>query len=206
MRTELHVPSDLKFLAIVENWLLGSLQAELGESIDWSKHSNRLRLVLVEAYSNVVRHAHRDKPNLPVLMRLELQDRDIQLEIWDYGRGYDLSTYLPPEPQNLQEHGYGWLILNRLMDKVEYRLQINGRNCLKLEATFPDQDFQDIKLGYKSGTGNIDTLDEETSLPARVDSTDQLEREFGLGTEEQQPSENGKPFIEQDTEPSKQEY
>lgn len=152
MRTELHVPSDLKFLTIVENWLIGSLQAELGESVDWAKHSNRLRLVLVEAYSNVVRHAHRNQPNLPVLMRLELRGRDIHLEIWDYGRGYDLSTYLPPNPDELQEHGYGWLILNRLMDKVEYRLQINGRNCLKLESTFPAHDFQDIDLDENTAT------------------------------------------------------
>jgi serine/threonine-protein kinase RsbW len=51
MKTELHVPSDLKFLTIVENWLLGCLEVQLGESVDWSRQSNRLRLVLVEAYS-----------------------------------------------------------------------------------------------------------------------------------------------------------
>ncbi len=137
MKTELHVPSDLKFLSIVESWLLGSLEVELGDSVDWSRQSNRLRLALVEAYSNVVRHAHRDKPNLPVLIRLELKERDIILEIWDYGEGFDLSTYLPPNPDDKQESGYGWLIMNRLMDRVEYRLQVNGRNCLKLEASLP---------------------------------------------------------------------
>jgi serine/threonine-protein kinase RsbW len=137
MRTELHVPSDLKFLTIVENWLLGSLEVEIGDCVDWSRQSSRLRLVLVEAYSNVVRHAHRDQPNLPVLIRLELKDGNICLEIWDHGKGYDLSTYLPPEPEDCQEGGYGWLILNRLMDRVEYRLQVNGRNCLKLEAQLP---------------------------------------------------------------------
>lgn len=135
MRTELRVPSDLKFLSIVEHWLLGSLEAELGTLVDWPKQSNRLRLVLVEAYSNVVRHAHRDQPNLPILMRLEVQGRDLSLEVWDHGQGYDLSTYLPPSPSDCQENGYGWLILNRLMDKVEYRLQVNGQNCLKLEAS-----------------------------------------------------------------------
>ncbi|MGJ3253240.1 MAG: ATP-binding protein [Elainellaceae cyanobacterium] len=135
MRTELHVPSDLKFLNIVEGWLLGCLETELGDSVDWSRQANRLRLVLVEAYSNVVRHAHREQPNLPVLIRLEVKARDVCLEIWDYGKGFDLSTYLPPEPGDLQEGGYGWLILNRLMDRVEYRLQVNGRNCLTLEAT-----------------------------------------------------------------------
>lgn len=134
MRTELHIPSTLEFLNIAENWLLGSLKIELGDKVDWSRQSNRLRLSLVEAYSNVVRHAHRDRPNLPVLIRLEVKDRDLVLEIWDYGEGYDLSTYLAPCPQDKQESGYGWLILNRLMDRVEYRLQVDGRNCLKLEA------------------------------------------------------------------------
>ena len=137
MKTELHIPSDLKFLSIVENWLLGTLEIELGDSVDWSRQSNRLRLALVEAYSNVVRHAHRDQPNLPVLIRLELHDRDLALEIWDHGKGFDLSTYLPPNPDDKQENGYGWLIMNRLMDRVEYRLQVNGQNCLKLEANLP---------------------------------------------------------------------
>ena len=139
MRTELHVPSDLKFLTIVEEWLLKSLELELEDMVDWARQSSRLRLVLVEAYSNVVRHAHREQPNLPILIRLELKERDLHLEIWDHGRGYDLSTYLPPTPTEHQEGGYGWLILNRLMDRVEYRLQVNGRNCLTLEATLPEK-------------------------------------------------------------------
>lgn len=138
MKTELNVPSDLKFLTIVEEWLLSSLQLELGDSVDWSRQSSRLRLALVEAYSNVVRHAHKDKPQMPVLLRLELKDSSIALEIWDHGRGFDLSTYLPPKPNDKQENGYGWLIMNKLMDRVEYRLQVDGRNCLKLEASLSE--------------------------------------------------------------------
>ncbi len=138
MKSELHIPSDLKFLTIVENWLLGCLQLEMGESVDWMRLSSRLRLVLVEAYSNVVRHAHKERPNLPVLIRLEMKQRDIALEIWDRGDGFDISTYFPPSPIDKQEGGYGWLIMNRLMDKVEYQLQVNGGNCLKLETTIPE--------------------------------------------------------------------
>ncbi|MFW6358212.1 MAG: ATP-binding protein [Chroococcales cyanobacterium] len=138
MKTELHVPSDLKFLTVVERWLLDSLELELGDTVDWPRQSNRLRLALVEAYSNVVRHAHKGQPNLPVLVRLELDNRDLALEIWDHGKGFDLSTYLPPNPGDKQENGYGWLIMNRLMDRVEYRLQVNGRNCLKLETNLPE--------------------------------------------------------------------
>jgi len=137
MRTELHVPSDLQFLGVVETWLLGSLEIALPDQVDWSRQSNRLRLVLVEAYSNVVRHAHRDQPDLPILLKLELKERDLYLEIWDRGEGFNLDQYMPPSPDQLQEGGYGWLILNRLMDKVEYRLQVNGHNCLCMEAKLP---------------------------------------------------------------------
>ncbi|MBD2384920.1 ATP-binding protein [Cylindrospermum sp. FACHB-282] len=138
MKSELHVPSDLNFLNIVESWLLGCLKAQLGESVDWSRQSSRLRLALVEAYTNAVRHAHKDKPNLPILLRLELKNRDLAIEVWDYGEGFDMSTYFPPNPVEKKEGGYGWLIMNRLMDKVEYQLQVNGANCLKLEATLPE--------------------------------------------------------------------
>ncbi|MDP5017091.1 MAG: anti-sigma factor, partial [Dolichospermum sp.] len=69
MKSELHVPSDLSFINIVEDWLLGCLKVQLGESVDWPKQSSRLRLVLVEAYSNAVRHAHKEKPSLPILLR-----------------------------------------------------------------------------------------------------------------------------------------
>jgi serine/threonine-protein kinase RsbW len=140
MKTELHVPSDLQFLAIVENWLLGSLAVALPEQVDWADQAPRLRLALVEAYSNVVRHAHKDQPNLPILLRLEIKGRELHLEIWDHGDGFDLTGYMPPSPEQHQEGGYGWLILHRLMDRVEYRLQVNGQNCLMMETTLPHQD------------------------------------------------------------------
>ena len=138
MKSELHVPSDLSFINIAEQWLFGCLQLQLGESVDWIKQSGRLRLVLTEGYSNAVRHAHKNKPGLTILLRLELKDRDLSIEIWDYGEGFDLSTYFPPNPTEKQDGGFGWLILNRLMDKVEYQLQVNGANCLKLETTLPE--------------------------------------------------------------------
>lgn len=141
MKTELHVPSELRFLNIVENWLLGCLEMDLGESVDWARQSNRLRLVLAEAFSNVVRHAHRDRPYLPVWVRLELRNSDVCVEVWDYGRGYNLDEYMAPTPEAMQEGGYGWLIMNRLMDRVEYSLQVDveGRNCLKLEANLVEK-------------------------------------------------------------------
>ncbi|NJN22757.1 MAG: ATP-binding protein, partial [Leptolyngbya sp. RL_3_1] len=124
--------------AIVEGWLLEVLQIELGTLPDWPKWQNRLRLVLVESYSNAVRHAHRDRPDLPVKLRLEVKAENLLIEVWDSGQGFDLNSYMPPIPEHYQEGGYGWLILNRLMDKVEYKVQMpTGQNCLRLQASLP---------------------------------------------------------------------
>ncbi len=134
LKTELTVPSDLRFMAIVEHWLLESLQLEIDAEIDWSQVEKRLRLVVVEVYSNVVRHAHNEKPDLPVLIRIEMTNNNLSLEVWDQGEGFNIQEYAAPEPGDFQEGGYGWLILHRIMDRVEYQLQVGGdRNCLKLE-------------------------------------------------------------------------
>lgn len=138
MQTELRIPSDLKYLPTIEAWLLGTLRIELEAWPEWPKWENRLRLVIVEAYSNVVRHAHQGQPEMPVLLKLDLQTDVIHIEVWDHGQGFDLSTYLPPSPERQQEGGYGWMILNRLMDKVEYQVKgPDGRNCLQLQAHLP---------------------------------------------------------------------
>ncbi len=136
MKTELAIPSDLKFLAVVEDWLLSSLKAEIGTDIDldWKKVESRLRLVIVEVYSNIVRHAHQDRPDIPVVLRLGLEGRFLSLEVWDEGHGFDIRNYQAPNPNTPQEGGYGWLILHQLMDRVDYQLRVgDGRNCLTLE-------------------------------------------------------------------------
>ncbi|MEO1635418.1 MAG: ATP-binding protein [Cyanobacteria bacterium J06631_9] len=134
LKTELVVPSDLKFMEVVEHWLLESLQLEIDQKIDWSQVEKRLRLVVVEVYSNIVRHAHNEQPELPVLIRIELEDNNLSLEVWDQGAGFKLDNYAAPSPSDFQEGGYGWLILHRIMDRVEYQLHVGGeRNCLKLQ-------------------------------------------------------------------------
>jgi serine/threonine-protein kinase RsbW len=141
MKAELQVPSELRFLNVVEQWLLGFIEVNLAEGVDWTRQSNRLRLVLAETFSNVVRHAHREQPELPILLKVELVETDLCIEVWDHGSGYDLESYMAPTPEAMQDGGYGWLIINRLMDRVEYSLQVDDkkRNCLKLEANLADK-------------------------------------------------------------------
>lgn len=140
MKTELQVPSNLDFIKVVEHWLLESLGIELKHLETWPEVMQRLRLALVEAYSNAVRHAHQEEASLSVVLRLELTPKAIRLEIWDQGDGYDVEEYFPPSPEDFQEGGYGWLILTRLMDTVQYQVKAGeGWNCLYLETLHPSR-------------------------------------------------------------------
>ncbi len=152
LKTELTVPSDLRFMEVVEHWLLESLRLEINQKVDWEEVKKRLRLVVVEVYSNIVRHAHSDHPELPILIRIELdENNNLSLEVWDHGKGFKLDSYAAPSPSDYQEGGYGWLILHRIMDRVEYQLQVGGdRNCLRLE-----KDLASIKQMATSTNGGL---------------------------------------------------
>lgn len=68
----------------------------------------------------------------------------------------------------MQEHGYGWLILNRLMDKVEYRLQVSGRNCLSLAADLStavdsEEIQQDVAQRFDQNLDQNQNLDQTRS-------------------------------------------
>lgn len=133
MKTELLIPSDIQFISVVEQWLLGFLNLELEHFKGRPQIIQRLRLALAEGYSNAVRHAHKGKPSLPVKLRLEVVQDLILLEIWDQGDGYDIQQYSAPKPEDRQEGGYGWMILSRLVDDVRYETDLNGgSNCLRL--------------------------------------------------------------------------
>ncbi|MEM7067185.1 MAG: ATP-binding protein, partial [Cyanobacteria bacterium P01_B01_bin.77] len=82
----------------------------------------------------IVRHAHQDHPEIPVVLRLGVEGSFLSLQVWDEGHGFDMRNYQPPSPGDPQEGGYGWLILHQLMDRVDYQLRVgDGRNCLTLE-------------------------------------------------------------------------
>ncbi len=60
------------------------------------------------------------------LIRIEMTDNNLSLEVWDQGVGFNIKEYAAPEPGDFQEGGYGWLILHRIMDRVEYQLQVGA--------------------------------------------------------------------------------
>jgi serine/threonine-protein kinase RsbW len=91
----------------------------------------KIELAVMEALTNVVVHAYRERPGQPIVVSwVDRPDRLI-IEIRD--RGDSMST--PPDrgfPDPTEEGGRGWPIIRACLDRVKYESR-DGVNVLTLE-------------------------------------------------------------------------
>lgn len=91
--------------------------------------------VLVEAFTNVVRHAHYNKPEeTPVDIEVKIFPDQLELSVWDQGDGFDFEqrmNQLPELPDLDSLGGRGLFLIKRMTDQAHYRVA-DQRNCLIL--------------------------------------------------------------------------
>ena len=111
------VPASPRFLGdLARVWLTHALglAAEGPETV-------RVRLALVEALTNVVRHAYAGRPPGPMEMTLAMDGEEIVAVIEDEGTRFEPREDASlPAPSDLRESGYGLGIIREVMDDVEY--------------------------------------------------------------------------------------
>lgn len=113
------IPADVESMAIVRDRV-----NELLESKNWSEEEiDNVDLALDEALTNAIRHGCKNDPTKEVQCLVSFDDSgELSLVIRDPGSGFDPSVVPDPrEPRNLLKlGGRGVLLINRLMDIVEY--------------------------------------------------------------------------------------
>jgi serine/threonine-protein kinase RsbW len=96
-----------------------------------------LELALVEASTNVVRHAYRDLPAGLIRLRLSREDGILEIRVTDTGRSFDPSKIGPPpvpdpdDPSTWPEGGMGLYIIRSACDQLDYVREM-GANTLVL--------------------------------------------------------------------------
>ena len=98
------------------------------------------QLALAEAFTNAVRHAHRDKPQeTPIEIEVSASDRAIELRIWDMGAGFNLEHCLQRGQRRVDtsaEGGRGLSIIQQMADGLSYSRMPDQRNCLVIIKQF----------------------------------------------------------------------
>lgn len=127
-RQGIQVYTDLNLLTQVLAWFEQFNHPPVPHSV-WLE----CQLALAEAFTNAVRHAHAHKtPETPIDIEVAVDAQTIELKVWDYGPGFDLSRLSDEaiEP-DYGEHGRGLKIMQRVADVFRYD-QIDQRNCLQI--------------------------------------------------------------------------
>ncbi len=136
----LTLPSDMRMLSVARNFIEAvCLACELERRL---LHS--LVLATGEAFTNIVRHAHRDLTGAEVQMRLELDADGVILTFFDQGEPFDLQSVPHLPPGEVRVGGRGVFLLRTLMDDVTCRMRDsaargNALRMVKRRALAPRQ-------------------------------------------------------------------
>ncbi len=100
---------------------------------DRERLNEELQLAINEAFCNIVSHGYRNSKG-EIILRGELQDEGIVLELSDQGTVFDPSEVADPNFTGDRPNGFGWYIVKEIADKVIYARKESdkGWNHLKI--------------------------------------------------------------------------
>lgn len=98
------------------------------------------QLALAEAFTNAVRHAHRDRPSeTPIEIEVVLADALLEMRVWDHGAAINLNQVirnLSLEMDKDAEGGRGLKLMKQMADVLTYTRTPDQRNCLLIVKRF----------------------------------------------------------------------
>jgi serine/threonine-protein kinase RsbW len=124
----LTLPSDLRFLSVARAFLEAVCVAG---RFDYS-FTEAVVVAMHEAISNVIRHAHRDRPNAQLQIRCYLRQDGMELEVLDEGVPFDLAAVPVLDPAELRIGGRGVFLMRTLMDELSCKPLGERGNLLRM--------------------------------------------------------------------------
>jgi serine/threonine-protein kinase RsbW len=115
----LEVPAAIEYAASVSSWLHTILAGTDLGPIDGDCLSE-VELAIHEIWVNVVEHAYAGSADGVVHIDARNVAGGIEFQLRDQGIGFDPELVAEPDPEALQERGFGLFLVRRLMDEVTY--------------------------------------------------------------------------------------
>ena len=129
----LTIPSDLRLLALARSFVEAVCQvAGLDELA-----THQVVLAADEATNNVMRHAHRERPDALILIQCLVHEDYLEILLYDEGEPFDVSAVPHLNPAELRIGGRGVFLMRKLMDElsVQRRGERSG-NVLRMVKAF----------------------------------------------------------------------
>jgi sigma-B regulation protein RsbU (phosphoserine phosphatase) len=132
---EERVPARLDNLTELRSLLRGFL-SEAGCAVSSGEAVDKMELGLVEAFTNIVKHAYGGEKGGQVLVRMELLPGGVCLRLEHDGPFFAPQKVAAPAVEELPENGYGLFLISQCFDTVDYFVTAGGRSAVILAARF----------------------------------------------------------------------
>jgi len=124
----LTIPSELRLLPVARMFVeavcqSGGMEREVIDAVV---------LAVNEATSNVIRHAHRERPATPLQVQCRLLPDGIEVQLLDEGPAFDLTTVPHLDPGEVRVGGRGVYLMRQLMDELNCERRPHGGNILRM--------------------------------------------------------------------------
>ncbi|MCI0459051.1 MAG: ATP-binding protein [Gemmataceae bacterium] len=127
-RLTLTLPSDLRMLSIARAFVEAVAQtAGLDKS---TVHA--VVLATTEAVSNIIRHAHQDRPEAQFQIQCQIHTDAFELSFHDEGEPFDISAVPHLDPTEIRVGGRGVFLMRALMDELTCQRRGEHGNTLRM--------------------------------------------------------------------------
>jgi serine/threonine-protein kinase RsbW len=130
---ELTFTSDPRKFRGVRHWLAGLARKHgFGE-----RDVRELTVAVNEACANIHKHAYHGRTDGRIDLEVEIEHSIMRLSVQDYGTKFDIAGYRPPDLSAPAEHGYGLLLMTKLMDHVQWFQMEEGTRVVMVKGSAP---------------------------------------------------------------------
>jgi serine/threonine-protein kinase RsbW len=128
----LTIPSDLRLLALARAFVEAVCQvAGLDE-----RTTHAVVLATDEAANNVMRHAHHDNPDAPLVLQCFIRPDSLEVRLHDEGAPFDLAAVPQLNPAEIRIGGRGVFLMRKLMDELSVEPRGERGNTLRMVKTY----------------------------------------------------------------------
>ncbi len=125
----LTIPSDLRMLSVARSFIEAACQVG---TLDKSA-TCAVVLAASEAFTNIIRHAHRHCPEAFLQIQCWLNPGGIEVCFHDEGAPFDLDSVPHLKPGELRIGGRGVYLMRTLMDELHCTPRPEGGNTLRMK-------------------------------------------------------------------------
>ncbi len=124
----LTISSDLRLLALARSFVEAVCRVAGFDD----KTTHAIVLATDEATNNIMRHAHRGRPDAPIQIQCYFRNDGLEIHLLDEGAPFDIDSVPHLDPSELRIGGRGVFLMRTLMDELSCQQRRPQGNTLRM--------------------------------------------------------------------------